>query len=338
MYLILTVSSISDENPIDYWVFKIARHSSIVRVTEKRRGFWVPVIEKVVLNLSDQQLLTGIAILIAGFWTHCSISVYHFFLVNDLAFFSSTAHLISLTVLQNYLKQNPALRNWRIVLMASVAVLLATSCVMQGHYAWFDSWSYDAQCLFDDFIGNVGGGPRYWMSVNLFLIGYSYSLSIITLYPRPTAFVAEWLAEIPKELLQKRIWRLQDKRAELTGRSFAGIGVQLAYCVTLQGLLTTVRLTHLMLIALITARSANCVLDMFWFAYSLEGLVGDRNIPASDLDGSESVMSFGQIVPILLLTSTVFVFGEAYVGKTRVCKDAGPADAWDRTERQTGKR
>lgn len=209
---------------------------------------------------------------------------------------------------------------------------------MQGHYAWFDSWSYDAQCLFDDFIGNVGGGPRYWMSINLFLIGYSYTLTIITLYPRPTAFVAEWLAEIPKEFIQKRIWRLQDKRAELTGRSFAGIGVQLAYCVMLQGLLTTVRLTHLMLIALITAKSANCVLDMFWFAYSLEGLVGDRNIPASDLDGSESVMSFGQIVPILLLTSTVFVFGEAYVGKIRGCNDVDPADPWDRTERQTGKR
>lgn len=92
-----------------------------------------------------------------------------------------------------------------------------------------------------------------------------------------------------------------------------------------------------MLIALITARSANCVVDMFWFAYSLEGLAGDRNIPASDLDGSESVMSFGQIVPILLLTSTVFVFGEAYVGKIRSCNDVGPADPWDRTERQTGK-
>lgn len=206
-----------------------------------------------------------------------------------------------------------------------MASLLSTSCIIQGHFAWFISWPYDAQCLFDDFIGNVGGEPRYWMIVNLILIGCSYPLSIVTLYERPTKLITECLVRVPRGFLQNRVWRLQDRRVELYGRSFADIGAEVLYCVSLEAFWTAVRLGHLALVALITARRTTYVQDIFWLAYSLQGLVGDRTIPASEMDGTENVMSFGQIVPMLLLTSTVFVFGEAYVGESLDGRWVGPA-------------
>lgn len=92
--------------------------------------FWVPVIKKLALNLSDQQLLTGLAVLIANFWTHCSISVYHFALVNDLAWFSATVHLTTLNILQDYFIDKPVLRNWRVALMLAMALLLVASTVI----------------------------------------------------------------------------------------------------------------------------------------------------------------------------------------------------------------
>ena len=88
-HLILKIFDTQNKNRFDVFVCRIFRGMGFSEVAKSERDFWVLVIEKVALGLSDQQLLTGLAVLIAGFWTHCSISVYHFALVNDLAWFSA---------------------------------------------------------------------------------------------------------------------------------------------------------------------------------------------------------------------------------------------------------
>jgi hypothetical protein len=55
--------------------------------------------ETFILTLSDQQLVTGLAILIAGF-LKCDISIYLFNNVWAFAWFSCTTHLATLTVLR----------------------------------------------------------------------------------------------------------------------------------------------------------------------------------------------------------------------------------------------
>ena len=114
-YWTLTASTSPDQNLIDYWVFWFLSKLRLFKRTRRVRHFWVPVIEKVMLSLSDQQLLTGLSVLIAGFATHCSISAYHFAIVSDLAWFSSNVHLSTLTVLEGYLLKKRGVRNWRIV-------------------------------------------------------------------------------------------------------------------------------------------------------------------------------------------------------------------------------
>ena len=282
------------------------------QIGASKREFWVPVIEKLVLSLSDQQLLTGLAVLIAAFWTHCTISVYHFAVVNDLAWLSATVHLITLAVLRDYLLQKPVLRNWRVVLMSTLAVLLAASTVMEGHYDWFDSWPYDAQCLFDELVGNVNGSPKHWMLVSLVLICINYPLNIIPLFKRPTVFVNHWFETKPTAALEEAVGHLIDMQ-KTCPKSFKGS----IKCLTCKLLILVVRVvswTHFAIVTLIDSRTIDFVHNTFWFAYGLWSVIADRNIPSSDMVGDENAMTFGQIMPILLLSSLVLVFREAYDG------------------------
>ena len=64
------------------------------KINTRRRG-----VEAFILSLSDQQLATGLAILIAGF-VKCDISVYSFRNVSAIAWFSCTTHLATLTILK----------------------------------------------------------------------------------------------------------------------------------------------------------------------------------------------------------------------------------------------
>ena len=57
---------------------------------------------------------------------------------------------------------------------------------------------------------------------------------------------------------------------------------------------------------------------MFFFYAGISYTLKDRGISKSDMDGDEYVMSFGQIVSILLLSSTVFVGREAYEGEYQI--------------------
>ena len=276
------------------------------------RELWVPVIERLVLSVSDQQLLTGLAVLIAALWTHCTISVYHFAMVNDLAWFSATVHLITLGVLQDYLLQRPVLRNWRVVLMVSLAVLLTASTVMEGHYEWYDSWPYDAQCLFDELVGNINGSPKHWMLVSIALICINYPLSIIPLFKRPAEFANLWLETKPKAAMGEAVEHLIDTYRTCP-KSFKG-SIKCLTCKLLILIVWVIRGTHFTLTTFIGSRTIGFVTDIIWFAYGLWSIIADRNIPSSDMVGDENAMTFGQIMPILLLSSLFLVFREAYDG------------------------
>ncbi len=99
---------------------------------DEQKKFWGTVIERVILNLSDQQLLTGIAILVLGLIKHCTVSVYHFTVISDLAWFSSYVHMTSLILLQDYLRDRPQLPNWRVSLMLVMLNLLMAYTIIEG--------------------------------------------------------------------------------------------------------------------------------------------------------------------------------------------------------------
>lgn len=74
--------------------------------------------------LSDQQLATGFAVMIAGYAQRCSMSIYHFKIIASLAWFSSSIHLATLGMLREYFADHRSVRNWRVAGMIVHFVML----------------------------------------------------------------------------------------------------------------------------------------------------------------------------------------------------------------------
>ncbi len=120
IHIILNPTTSPDENVIDFWaptlfplIWHIIRNpssahryidvrkahvSQLLRKVERRKEFFATFLEKIILNLSDQLLLTDSAILIVGSLRLWPISVYHFAIIGDLAWFTPNVHLITLRV------------------------------------------------------------------------------------------------------------------------------------------------------------------------------------------------------------------------------------------------
>ncbi|KAF2239886.1 hypothetical protein EV356DRAFT_562654 [Viridothelium virens] len=103
-------------NELDFRVIRVIESISgrNVRNSQMNKGPWRDALERFVLSLSDQQLVTGISILLLGYIQHCSMSSFHFIVIVTLAWFSSTTHLSTLSVLYHHLNKYPTLKYIRI--------------------------------------------------------------------------------------------------------------------------------------------------------------------------------------------------------------------------------
>lgn len=301
------------DNPVDAWLIAKLQHTRLFRGTEERTKFWNPIIEDLVLVLSDQQLLIGIAILAAGFLQHCSISAYHFTIVSDLAWFSSNTHLTALSVLRVRLIERPSLRNWRTCLMIPMAILLVASLILQGHRYWYDSLNSPAQCLFSNLQGNFSGEPSRWSMGLTFLVLYGYIDAINRLYDWD--YLDNIFFEYPMKQLQKAQRAISIVRlvwfSMKGGKAFMAIAVLLP----VQCMLLVVEKFSLGARILLGSITANLIFDIAWFAWGIWSLHTDRTMPQIWINGNEDAWGFGQIVPVLLTSSIILTFKELLTGE-----------------------
>ena len=133
------------------------------RVDVKR---WSTIIEQFVFSLSDQQLVTGLAVLIAGFARWDEISIYHWEIITDLAFVSSNTHLATLVVLRRQFREKK--KRWtrwiRVVAMVALAIMLFVANTYTGYYRWSDDAAWPMRCVAVafkcDLSYNYKGEPR----------------------------------------------------------------------------------------------------------------------------------------------------------------------------------
>ena len=196
----------------------------------KRTDVWAPTIRKSIMMISDQQLVTGIAIL-AGAYSqlHCGkISAYHWQLIVYLAWFSSLTYLTTLTVLRQYFREHPTIRAWRVSLMLIVALLLSVALLPTGRRDWryLDNHIFDG-VLTDrsNFAGGVPAlcafrdlGPDKYeptttstMAMSLFVLFTSYTSRIVKLFPHTDAFAQKWLRTKPGGIMKSALDRLQNR-------------------------------------------------------------------------------------------------------------------------------
>ena len=96
------------------------------------------LMQHAILVLSDQQIVTGIAIMAAGFVGLRSgeTNVYHYQIVLYLAWLASSVHLSALTFLRPFLASHPAVRAWRLVGMVVLFFMLIVGLVPTVSYDW----------------------------------------------------------------------------------------------------------------------------------------------------------------------------------------------------------
>ena len=189
--------------------------------------------ERVILSYSDQQVMTGLAILVAGYsqLARGSISTYHWQIMIFTAWFSSLAHITTLTVLRGYFRtRNPKARVVRVILMLFTIVLLIGALVPTQKSDWLELPSEPAQCYYqylnrydeydeswlnqlnqyDDYLfvqpdypSTIANRASFWTSVVVLVV--SYLTRTIKLFSKSSDTVKYWVRTKPAERLKSTI-------------------------------------------------------------------------------------------------------------------------------------
>lgn len=157
-----------------------------------------------VIALGDQQIVTGIAMMIAAMIRKNDerkpLSTYHFMIVSDLVWFSSNAHLLALLVICSYddsVKDNTIqrkdkarrkrsarfVRGVRAFLMSVLAIFLVCASIIADDVNLYKRFRCPAACL--DTSADVSDEePRQWMIINVFYVPFNYPVAILMLSRR----------------------------------------------------------------------------------------------------------------------------------------------------------
>lgn len=269
-------------------------------------GIRKEVITQFILTLSDQQLVTGLALLIAGVCNQRTLTGYQFAVILSQAWFSSTTHMATLDALRNYLGSHGIVRDVRVCAMASVLILLIYTFIVSVLTRPPKNLMLPVQCVFEEPLhyNNVyassGGAAAYTLGV----IALTYLFRIQDLYVRqrsPSYFI-KWL-----------IWRrrpigasYQQYFAEKKARQRFLAACKLAEATWMQKLGYTYGNSFLASIAGIA----------FSYSYGLAQVVETRwKLIPERLPPDAGAMSFGQIMPLLLLGLPFLAAGESYYGE-----------------------
>jgi hypothetical protein len=112
------------------------------------------VLVKFIKMLSDQQLITGLSILIAALSSHCVLSRFEWRIVTSLAYFSATTHSLSLDVLRDYLAQHIWVRYCRVAFTLVFLILFSFAFIVD--YAGMRLFNGPVHCVLVHWRSNSG--------------------------------------------------------------------------------------------------------------------------------------------------------------------------------------
>lgn len=308
----------------------------------------ISTLERFVLALSDQQLVTGIAILIAGYVKPCSMDWYHFQIVAALAWFSSTTHLSTLALVRDYLINRPFIRTWRVAGMILMLVMLLAALFFQP---LSNQENPSVYCTVKAF--NLDLSPTSVVNLLgvIFFLLLSYGSNIVRLYSNDSniSFI-DWVLYMVEDRLGRTLrvgpQRANQQTTTLSVASRKGAGKEhrekerdahlsrrLQSCNASSSVRGDVRVKNFRMriqaaiqtrfwisIYLMQEINESFLGKILWLtfgnAYGIIGIIQARWLfsPFFRVVGNEVEMGFGQIVPLLLLLLPLLAAGEAYYG------------------------
>ncbi|KAF2146024.1 uncharacterized protein K452DRAFT_340539 [Aplosporella prunicola CBS 121167] len=297
-------------------------------LSEEQKMQRVEGFTRFVLAMSDQQLATGLAALVAALANTCTLSNFDFQMVVALAWFSSRTHLATLMVLKKYFITHPVVRNLRLIGIITMVILLllglATTVGATQIY-----YGIPLHCILSrQYKGYVTPGIAVVMVFNMLEVLLTYCTFIIPLFPQLEEWSSATLGNINKNINERsralmsllRGTSQEDRSFLLEGlydESSASLRKKRLSSLknSMEEDKTTIRMilrrfTH---VYLVYRDSFLCNFPVLAFGlsngiaqvvYIRQGYVGTR------LEGLDE-MGYGQIVPLFLLIIPLFAAVEA---------------------------
>ena len=306
---------------------------------------WETTFRTAILMFSDQQIVTGIALLISGYAQITSgLSIYHWQIVVYLAWFSSLTHLTTLTFLRQYFRDSPGPRLWRTVLMVIMVMMLGIALLPTGDAFWLgdgESLPYSrmpVSCYFKRLVARspddrfqVDGLNTPSMLISLAVLCSGYLTRLVRLSQKATTFTKSWIRTKPSRILKDWI----NDSVQRAGRAKANIYWRLKHLV-LETIYVLLRATFdifestlwevCMLsrsygpscspTSLLTCRIEQILWLTFALIWGTTHIYTTRVAFAEQRDSEENTWGLGQVFPVILLALPVLSMGESYYGKS----------------------
>lgn len=286
------------------WIYdtSISRSS----ISQRQQAF-----ENFVLSLSDQQLVTGLAILTAAYANYCTISTFELTVVVSLAWLSSTTHLATLDMLQPYFRRERkvnGVRIVRIVAMLCILCLLLSMDALASTYTVSET-TPSCQALNDYF--NVQDHPVVIIP------------TIVTLIYMIKCFIERILHLYRSHGLLTFLARINRSRwhKSLSGTNHA---LQDSDAVDSYLIYKKAQLVSQQRLSDVFAAYRDSLLSriidlLFFLCYGLAQLIYRRYHPNVTMSEPINQMEFGQIVSLILLALPVLVLIGIISGKYALC-------------------
>lgn len=195
--------------------------------------------------------------------------------------------------------------------MILMAVMMLIALALASTPAWNANFSCPAQCLFEERSRDMSLTYPYFVAIVL-----HYSTSIWRVFDTPR--FDRFLLQYPRDELRRIIRsakRTNSNSSSVSNRSFISLRTAVATKLLSKWLAAFAIRFYLAIAAVLGSLTISLYYDILWFTLGLVGILETRQVPGKNLDGDENKLSFGQIVPMLLLASIILTFKEVYTGE-----------------------
>ena len=255
----------------------------LATLDESKKRFWLRVLDRLILGFSDQQLVTGISILLIGFISICRISTYHFRVINSLGMFSCSSHLASVLSLRRYFQDHPTVAKIRITAMLFFAGLLSTSLILLGILPWTENIKCNAMCM----VSRVSILDRICATLMTLYLIIAYWSALAYVFPNAEVRFVTWFNIRPALWIESALGPM-------------GFGYQFQE-----------RLRHYRPLPPLTS---SFFLQFIWWILSFVLGVSARARGNKSVKGTESIWTFGQILALLMIGLPFLTAVEVFLG------------------------
>ena len=272
---------------------------------------WRIILDRLILSLADQQLVTGLALLAVGYIKQAgSLRGAHFSLIVYMCTLSPSSHLACIVTLRKYLAKHSLASHVRIVLVACFAIALMLSMVVSRSFGPWVIIRYMLSPLEDLWEGRI--------------VGFLTPFPLIWIYS--TAILQGWLQA---ERNSRRTKRVQKPRFEVrseTQKQFLRFQHLRSARVHLPFPLDQIPRNILVACARYLLFSSPCTIFVLqvMLATAATGITLAQKFSKQKVNDTflctlnsvdENSWGFGQIVPMLLLWLPFLSALEVYTGK-----------------------